>query len=101
MSFGTMMLAAAHDLPSDRQTARSNIESFGTRNEVFGKVPNAQSRAAQRLSGDEPGRADFKTRKNRGRSQVLSVLTVAWRPELSSHGKASRRQAAPTDKRTS
>ena len=30
MSFGTTMLAAAHDLPSDRRTGGSKIGSFGT-----------------------------------------------------------------------
>ena len=83
MSFGTMILAVAHELPSDRRTVRSKIGSFGTRNEVCEKVPNTQRRAAQRLSGEWPGRADFKIRKNRGSRQVLSVVAATWRSKRS------------------
>ena len=91
MSFGTTLLAAAHLLPSDRQNDGSKIGSIGTANRVCEEVPKMQSYAAQRLSSNRPERADFKTRKNRGRRQVLRVLTVAWRPELPSCWKASRR----------
>ena len=83
MSFGTMLLVAGHELPSDRRTVGSKIGSFGTTNRVCEKVPKTQTRAAQRLSGDRPRRAISNTRKNRGGRQVLSVLAAAWRSKHS------------------
>ena len=78
MSFGTTMIDAVHDLPANRRTDGSKIGSFGTANRVCEKVPKTQTCAAQRLSGNRPGRADSKTRKNRGGAQDLGVMAATW-----------------------
>ena len=83
MSFGTTNCVAVHGLPSDRRVRRSKIGNIGTANRVCTEVPDFQPLAAQRLSGEWRRGGIFKNRKNRGRTQVLEVMAVAWRSKRS------------------